>query len=108
MQAKRSLTNSLIAVITGAFLLGNGLNVFGTQYIAALYPRLTDNFALFYGGQYINGYFPAPVPIRSYPSLAGENGSHVLGYVGSVTEQDLANTSETYYRNETIGKAGLE
>jgi membrane associated rhomboid family serine protease len=58
MQAKRSLTNSLIAVITGAFLLGNGLNVFGTQYIAALYPRLTDNFALFYGGQYINGYFP--------------------------------------------------
>jgi len=54
------------------------------------------------------GIDAAPVPIRSYPSLAGENGSHVLGYVGSVTEQDLANTSETYYRNETIGKAGLE
>ena len=58
MQAKRSLTNSLIAVITGAFLLGNGLNVFGTQYIAAIFPRFTDNFALFYGGQYSNGYFP--------------------------------------------------
>ena len=58
MQAKRSLTNSLIAVITGAFLLGNGLNVFGTQYIAAIFPRLTDNFALFYGGQYSNGYYP--------------------------------------------------
>jgi len=54
------------------------------------------------------GIDAAPVPIRSYPSLAGENGSHVLGYVGSVTEQDLANTSQTYYRNENIGKSGLE
>jgi penicillin-binding protein 2 len=54
------------------------------------------------------GIDASPVPIRSYPSLAGENGSHVLGYVGSVTEEDLANTSQTYYRNETIGKAGLE
>lgn len=58
MQAKRSLTNSLIAVITGAFVLGNGLNIFGTQYIAAIFPHLTDTFALFYGGQYSNGYFP--------------------------------------------------
>ncbi|CAB4582215.1 MAG: rhomboid family intramembrane serine protease [Actinobacteria bacterium] len=58
MQAKRSLTNSLIAVITGAFLLGNGLNVFGTQYIAAIFPRFTEDFALLYGGQFSNGYFP--------------------------------------------------
>jgi len=49
-----------------------------------------------------------PVPIRSYPSLAGENAAHVLGYVGSVTAQDLANTSKQYYQNETIGKTGLE
>ena len=54
------------------------------------------------------GVDASPVPIRSYPSLAGENGSHVLGYVGSVTEQDLANTSQAYYRNENIGKSGLE
>ena len=48
------------------------------------------------------------VPIRSYPSLAGENAAHILGYVGSVTAQDLANTSKQYYQNETIGKTGLE
>ena len=54
------------------------------------------------------GIDASPVPIRSYPSLAGENGSHVLGYVGSVTEEDLANSSQSYYRNENIGKAGLE
>ena len=58
MQAKRSLTNSLIAVITGAFLLANGINILGTQYVKALLPSFTENFALFYGGQYSNGYFP--------------------------------------------------
>ncbi len=58
------------------------------------------------------GIFPGvnaiPVPIRSYPSLAGENAAHVLGYVGSVTSQNLANTNKRYYPNETIGKTGLE
>ena len=49
-----------------------------------------------------------PVPIRSYPSLAGENAAHILGYTGGVSDADLANTSKTYYRNETIGKSGLE
>ena len=49
-----------------------------------------------------------PVPIRSYPSLAGENAAHILGYVGSVTAQDLATTGKQYYQNETIGKTGLE
>ena len=29
------------------------------------------------------------VPVRSYPAMAGENGAHVLGYVGSVSETDL-------------------
>lgn len=48
------------------------------------------------------------VPVRSYPSLAGENGVHVLGYVSSVNENDLADTSKNYYREETIGKDGLE
>ena len=49
-----------------------------------------------------------PYPVRSYPSLAGENAAHVLGYVGSVTEADLADTSHQYFRNEVIGKSGLE
>jgi len=49
-----------------------------------------------------------PVPVRSYPSMAGENASHVLGYVGSVTESDLANPDGGYFRDEVIGKSGLE
>ena len=48
------------------------------------------------------------VPVRSYPSMAGENGAHVLGYVGSVNEEDLADSSKNYSREETIGKDGLE
>jgi len=54
------------------------------------------------------GISASPVPSRSYPSLAGENAAHILGYVGSVTSQDLANTSKQYYPNETVGKTGLE
>ncbi len=48
------------------------------------------------------------VPIRSYPSLEGENVAHVLGYVGSVTDEDLKNPEKNYYRNEVVGKSGLE
>ena len=44
----------------------------------------------------------------SYPSLAGETGAHVLGYVGSVTETDLMNPDKKYFRDEVIGKTGLE
>jgi len=40
--------------------------------------------------------------------MAGENASHVLGYVGSVTETDLANPDGGYFRDEVIGKSGLE
>ena len=54
------------------------------------------------------GINATPVPSRSYPSLAGENAAHVLGYVGSVTSQDVATSSKQYYPNETIGKTGLE
>ena len=54
------------------------------------------------------GINATPVPSRSYPSLAGENAAHVLGYVGSVTSQDIATASKQYYPNETIGKTGLE
>ncbi len=48
------------------------------------------------------------VPIRSYPSLEGENVAHVLGYVGSVTDEDLKNQEEVFYRNEVVGKTGIE
>ena len=50
----------------------------------------------------------ASIPIRSYPSLEGENTSHVLGYVGSVTDEDLKDPSKNYYRSEVVGKTGLE
>ena len=48
------------------------------------------------------------VPIRSYPSLEGENAAHVLGYVGAVTDEDLLNPEKNYYRSEIVGKSGLE
>jgi len=48
------------------------------------------------------------VPVRSYPSMAGENGIHVLGYVGTVNEKDLQDSTKNYYREEIIGKDGLE
>ena len=48
------------------------------------------------------------VPVRSYPSMAGENGIHVLGYVGTVNESDLQDSTKNYFREEIIGKDGLE
>ncbi|MFM8205250.1 MAG: penicillin-binding protein 2 [Actinomycetales bacterium] len=50
-----------------------------------------------------------PVSIRSYPAKSGERATHVLGYIGPVTETDLNNEKgKRYYRNELIGKAGIE
>ena len=49
-----------------------------------------------------------PISIRSYPALVDVNAAHVLGYVGPLTEDDLANSSKQYFRSESIGKAGLE
>ena len=48
------------------------------------------------------------IPIRSYPSLEGENAAHVLGYVGAVTDEQLNDPSQNYYRSENVGKTGLE
>ena len=50
----------------------------------------------------------ASIPVRSYPSLSGENLAHVLGYVGAVSDEDLRNPELNYYRSEIVGKAGLE
>ncbi len=50
-----------------------------------------------------------PISIRNYPGIVGVNGAHVLGYVGPLTESDLAKgNGKQYFRSETIGKAGLE
>ena len=50
-----------------------------------------------------------PVSTRFYPAIAGERASHVLGYLGPITESDLNNElGKRFYRNELIGKAGIE
>jgi penicillin-binding protein 2 len=55
------------------------------------------------------GIGAAPVAIRNYPSYAGVNAAHELGYIGPVTEEDLSGKNgRSYYRSETIGKTGLE
>ncbi|MFM7860908.1 MAG: penicillin-binding transpeptidase domain-containing protein, partial [Candidatus Nanopelagicaceae bacterium] len=39
----------------------------------------------------------------------GATGAHVLGYIGALTDEDLAKDGGTrYYRSESIGKDGLE
>ncbi len=48
------------------------------------------------------------LPVRSYPSLEGELPVHVLGYVGGVSENDLNDPTKGFYRNENVGKSGLE
>lgn len=50
-----------------------------------------------------------PIAIRNYPGIAGLNAAHVLGYVGPLTESDLAKgNGKQYFRSESIGKSGLE
>ena len=55
------------------------------------------------------GISAEPVSIRDYPSTSGERATHLLGYVGPITEDDLNNEEgKRFYRNELIGKAGME
>ena len=50
-----------------------------------------------------------PIAIRFYPANAGVNAAHLLGYIGPLTEGDLAgDNGRSYFRSESIGKAGLE
>lgn len=44
--------------------------------------------------------------VRSYPS--GSLASHILGYVGRITEEELKEKEETYGANDIIGKIGIE
>ena len=55
------------------------------------------------------GISATPVSIRNYPGAIGVNGAHLLGYVGPLSEGDLAGENgRSYFRSEVIGKAGLE
>ena len=55
------------------------------------------------------GISATPVALRNYPGNAGVNAAHMLGYVGPLTEEDLLGVNgRTYFRSESIGKAGLE
>ena len=50
-----------------------------------------------------------PIAIRSYPEIVGVNAAHLLGYIGPLTDGDLAgDNGRSYFRSESIGKAGLE
>ena len=50
-----------------------------------------------------------PIAIRSYPSIVGANAAHLLGYIGPLTDGDLAgDNGRSYFRSESIGNAGLE
>ena len=50
-----------------------------------------------------------PIAIRSYPANADVNAAHLLGYIGPLTDSDLAGENgRSYFRSESIGKAGLE
>ncbi|MCX6442478.1 MAG: penicillin-binding transpeptidase domain-containing protein, partial [Actinobacteria bacterium] len=55
------------------------------------------------------GVSATPVSIRNYPANAGANAAHLLGYIGPLTEEDLSGANgRSYFRSESIGKAGLE
>jgi len=50
-----------------------------------------------------------PTAVRYYPGTLGATGAHVLGYIGALTDTDLAKGGGSkYYRSESIGKDGLE
>ena len=55
------------------------------------------------------GVSATTVSIRNYPANAVANAAHLLGYIGPLTEEDLSGANgRSYFRSESIGKAGLE
>ena len=54
------------------------------------------------------GVTAAPLSLRSYPGEVGVKATHVLGYVGPLSDEDIKTNPGKYYRSESIGKAGLE
>lgn len=55
---------------------------------------------------YFPGISATNEPMVSYPS--GSLASHILGYVGNITETELDGREDTYGINEVIGKVGIQ
>lgn len=57
-------------------------------------------------GIYFPGISATNEPMVSYPS--GSLASHILGYVGNITEAELDGREDTYGINDVIGKVGIQ
>lgn len=55
---------------------------------------------------YFPGISATNEPMVSYPS--GSLASHILGYVGNITETELDGREDTYEINDVIGKVGIQ
>ncbi len=57
------------------------------------------------------GITAEPTAVRRYPSPYGANAAQVLGYLGPVTDQEVADSEDTdspLLRSDQIGRSGLE
>lgn len=48
------------------------------------------------------------VAVRSYPAPSGANAAHLLGYLGRVTEAEVAKSAGALTAEDLVGRAGLE
>jgi penicillin-binding protein 2 len=48
------------------------------------------------------------VAVRTYPAPFGANAAHLLGYLGRVTEAEVANSKGALTADDLVGRAGLE
>ena len=55
---------------------------------------------------YFPGISATTEPLVSYPS--GSLASHILGYVGNITQAELDGREDTYEINDVIGKVGIQ
>ncbi|WP_406139891.1 penicillin-binding protein 2 [Streptomyces sp. NBC_01089] len=57
------------------------------------------------------GITAEPTAVRSYPGTGGLNAAQVLGYLGPVTDKEVAKSNKTdnpLLRSDQVGRAGLE
>jgi len=54
------------------------------------------------------GLAVATVPIRDYPAPSHVNAAHVLGYLGRVTDDELASAKGKLTADDLVGRSGLE
>ena len=57
-------------------------------------------------GQNFPGVSIIEIPIRSYPN--GTLLSHVVGYIGRISEEEYNKNKDTYTQNDIIGRTGIE